>query len=31
MNTENTLNRAYAHWLKDGLSEIGLVQISGNP
>ena len=24
MNTENTLNRAYAHWLKDGLFEIGL-------
>jgi MFS family permease len=23
MNTENTLNRAYAHWLKDGLFEIG--------
>jgi len=22
MNTENTLNRAYAHWLKDGLFEI---------
>jgi len=24
MNTENTLKRAYAHWLKDGLFEIGL-------
>ena len=24
MNTKNTLNRAYAHWLKDGLFEIGL-------
>jgi hypothetical protein len=24
MNTQNTLNRAYAHWLKDGLFEIGL-------
>ena len=24
MNPENTLNRAYAHWLKDGLFEIGL-------
>ena len=24
MKTENTLNRAYAHWLKDGLFEIGL-------
>jgi len=24
MNLENTLNRAYAHWLKDGLFEIGL-------
>jgi hypothetical protein len=24
MNTENVLNRAYAHWLKDGLFEIGL-------
>ncbi len=23
MNTENTLNRAYAHWLKDGIFEIG--------
>jgi MFS family permease len=23
MNTQNTLNRAYAHWLKDGLFEIG--------
>ncbi len=23
MNTENTLNRAYAHWLKDGFFEIG--------
>ncbi len=23
MNTENTLNRAYAHWLKDGLFELG--------
>jgi hypothetical protein len=30
MNTENTLNRAYAHWLKDGLFEIGLgILISG--
>jgi len=24
INTKNTLNRAYAHWLKDGLFEIGL-------
>ncbi len=24
MNTENTLNRAYAHWIQDGLYEIGL-------
>jgi len=24
MNTENTLNRAYAQWIKDGLFEIGL-------
>ena len=24
MNAENALNRAYAHWLKDGLFEIGL-------
>lgn len=24
MNTESTLNRAYAHWLNDGLFEIGL-------
>jgi hypothetical protein len=24
VNTEKTLNRAYAHWLKDGLFEIGL-------
>jgi MFS family permease len=24
MNTENTLKRAYAHWLKDGIFEIGL-------
>ena len=24
MNTKNTLNRAYAHWLKDGIVEIGL-------
>ena len=24
MNTENTLNRAYAHWIQDGLFEIGL-------
>ena len=24
MDTENTLNRAYAHWLKDGIFEIGL-------
>ncbi len=24
MNTENTLNRAYAHWLKDGIFEIGI-------
>jgi MFS family permease len=24
MNTENTLNRAYAHWLKDGFYEIGV-------
>jgi hypothetical protein len=24
MNTQNTLDRAYAHWLKDGLFEIGL-------
>lgn len=24
MNTENMLNRAYAHWLKDGLFEIAL-------
>jgi hypothetical protein len=24
MNTENILNRAYAHWLKDGIFEIGL-------
>jgi len=24
MNTENLLNRAYAHWLKDGIFEIGL-------
>ena len=24
MNTQNALNRAYAHWLKDGLFEIGL-------
>ncbi len=24
VDTENTLNRAYAHWLKDGLFEIGL-------
>lgn len=24
MNTQNTLHRAYAHWLKDGLFEIGL-------
>jgi len=23
MDTENTLNRAYAHWLKDGIFEIG--------
>ena len=23
MNTENTLNRAYAQWLKDGIFEIG--------
>ena len=23
MNTENTLNRAYAHWLEDGIFEIG--------
>ena len=23
MNTENTLNRAYAHWLQDGIFEIG--------
>jgi hypothetical protein len=23
MNTENTLNRAYAHWLRDGIFEIG--------
>jgi len=23
MNTKNTLNRAYAHWLKDGIFEIG--------
>ena len=23
MNTQNTLNRAYAHWLKDGIFEIG--------
>jgi len=24
MKTENTLNRAYAHWIQDGLFEIGL-------
>ena len=24
MNTKNTLNRAYAHWLNDGIVEIGL-------
>jgi len=24
MNTENTLNRAYAHWIQDGIFEIGL-------
>jgi len=24
MNTENTLKRAYAHWIQDGLFEIGL-------
>jgi hypothetical protein len=24
MNTENMLNRAYAHWLKDGIFEIGI-------
>ena len=24
MNTQNTLDRAYAHWLKDGIFEIGL-------
>jgi MFS family permease len=24
MNTENALNRAYAHWLKDGIFEIGM-------
>ena len=24
MNTKNTLNRAYAHWIQDGIFEIGL-------